>query len=89
MDISAMTQTATYGVPTNLKCYHPDSTSTDPKWDTRPTTIKDLRGHEQEFMLDKHGFEYHTSPTKFTDFGNDAAVRSEYYREVEGIVKKV
>jgi hypothetical protein len=82
-------ETLTRGKTTNLKWYAPDATATEPKWDPRPATVKDIRGHEQDFTLDKNGFEHHRSPTKFRAFSDDAAVRSEYYREVENVVKNL
>ncbi|KAI6351199.1 hypothetical protein MCOR25_010075 [Pyricularia grisea] len=45
--------------------------------------VENVRGREAEFPLDTYGFSYHRTPTQFTDFDDDAAVRERYYREVE------
>ncbi len=65
------------------------STIDEIKWDNRPTSITDVRGFEQDFELDKQGFEFHRSLTSFAQFEDEKAVRNVYYREVEQLAKKV
>jgi hypothetical protein len=44
--------------------------------------ISDARSIVSSLRLDKHGFALRVSPTGFSDFYNDAAVRERYYPEV-------
>ena len=34
------------------------------KFDERPVDIRDARGHEDDFDLDTHGFQYHRRPVQ-------------------------
>ncbi|KAG8708585.1 hypothetical protein FRC09_001149 [Ceratobasidium sp. 395] len=46
-------------------------------------TVENVRGRERspEFNLDVTGFEFHKSPTKVEDFGNESLIKSKYYEE--------
>jgi hypothetical protein len=57
--------------------------------DPEEVAIHDIRGHESEFTLDKNGFQIVRSPTKGTDFEDEERVKTEYYAEVEELLKKV
>ncbi len=46
-------------------------------------TIRDARSAAQHLRLDRHGFEFHRSPSAFGEFYDEAAVRERYYPEVE------
>ena len=59
------------------------------QWDNRAVSIEDVRGREQDFTLDKQGFEFHNAPTSFKDFNNDDSIRAEYFKDVEALAKKV
>ncbi len=54
---------------------------------THPATIHDLRGREDEFSLDKQGFQLvkHTSVEK--DFLDDEHIKAVYYPETEQLLK--
>ncbi|KAH6973824.1 hypothetical protein BKA56DRAFT_592590 [Ilyonectria sp. MPI-CAGE-AT-0026] len=49
----------------------------------------DVRGHEDRFCLDTHGFQMlkHSSKMPNEDFENDAIIRSTYYPEIETLIK--
>ena len=49
--------------------------------------IEDARPIKNTFSLDKQGFEFHTQPTRVTDFYDDAEVTSVYYQEIETLLK--
>lgn len=51
-------------------------------------TITSIRGVEDQFTLDKHGFKYTSSPTAFSDWGNRQAVEENYLPEVEALLHK-
>jgi len=55
----------------------------------RQVTIKDVRGVEKSYTLEEHGFQFvhHTASMKY--FGDEKAVESEHFPEVEAFVKKV
>ena len=54
-------------------------------------SIEDIRDRENEFNLDKNGFQVVKAPSKTThaDFDDDERVKEVYYPEVEEILKKV
>ncbi|TKA66332.1 hypothetical protein B0A55_10576 [Friedmanniomyces simplex] len=67
----------------------PTTTSTYKiKWDSKPVEIQDARGREQEFDMDKNGFEFHSAPVSL-DFEDEEAVKGIYYREVEKLALKL
>lgn len=49
--------------------------------------VRDVRGHESEFSLDLHGFQFHQHPSVFTDFGHEDRIKAECYQEVEALLK--
>lgn len=53
--------------------------------------VEDMRGREDQFTLDKNGFQVVRSPMKggFKDFRDEEQITTDYYREVEDILKKV
>jgi hypothetical protein len=48
-----------------------------------------MRGREDQFNLNKQGFQYHISPTVGGDFKDADQVKREVYPETEELVKKV
>jgi hypothetical protein len=50
-------------------------------------TVNDIRGEEQNYTLDKNGFQivHHTSVEK--DFVDDEQIKTRYYPEVEQVLK--
>ena len=56
------------------------------KLDETPQTVHDVRGHESNFSLDVHGFEFHHHPTKET-FEDQDKIKQEHYNEVAELLK--
>ncbi|KAL7280146.1 hypothetical protein PYCCODRAFT_1359188 [Trametes coccinea BRFM310] len=63
----------------------PNNIGTDP----RTVLVHDARGHEDEFTLDKNGFQYVKWPSVEKEFDDDERIKAQYYPEVEEILKKV
>ncbi|PMD52525.1 uncharacterized protein K444DRAFT_218497 [Hyaloscypha bicolor E] len=51
------------------------------------TTIRDIRGSEEDFNLDHHGFQFCNSKSKFEDFENMKAVEQEYLPEIKRLIE--
>ena len=51
-------------------------------------SIHDARPIASSLRLDEHGFEFHSRPTQFTDFFDDAAVRERYYPDARSAVRE-
>lgn len=51
--------------------------------------IHDMRGHEDEFTLDKNGFQVVKHKTNQKSFIDEDEIKNGYYREVEELLKKV
>lgn len=51
-------------------------------------TITNIRGHESEFTLDKHGFEVGPFKTS-ANMDNDEELKEKYYQDVAAHVKKM
>jgi hypothetical protein len=49
--------------------------------------IHDMRPVASQMRLDEAGFEFHTAPTAFADFYNEAAVCARYYPEVQATLR--
>ncbi|PSN62769.1 hypothetical protein BS50DRAFT_501517 [Corynespora cassiicola Philippines] len=50
--------------------------------------VRDIRGHESEFTLEKHGFEVAKHKTKFSDWRNGSRVKKEHFDEIEQFLKE-
>ena len=59
------------------------------KFDERPVQIEDARGHESDFSLDTHGFQYCKRATTEKDFSDDDQVKAVAYPEVQQLLKDV
>ena len=63
-----------------------------PAWngidDPRDIRIEDARGREDEFTLDRNGFQLVQAPSSVTDFYSPEEVERVYYPEVEQVLKK-
>lgn len=57
--------------------------------DSHVVPIHDIRGHENEFTLDKNGFQVVNSMTAVREFTDDAIIKDQYYKEVEKLLKRV
>ncbi|CAI6342233.1 unnamed protein product [Periconia digitata] len=88
-------------VETTLHYYKPnaDGSPPHPTYTDRPETyhrpseehsitVRDVRGQDGEFTLDKNGFQFygHTSAEK--DFADDEHIKAVYYPETEELLKK-
>lgn len=51
--------------------------------------VENVRGREQEFTLDKNGFQWYKRPSKHTDFTDDAKIQEEYYPESIELIKEL
>jgi hypothetical protein len=54
-----------------------------------PFTIHDVTGDEAEYSLDTHGFQYIQHTSAETDFTDEEAIVSTYYKECKQLVKNV
>lgn len=54
-----------------------------------PVTIRDVRGHEAEYTLDKDGFQFRSHVATEKDFLDDGQIKARYYPEVEQLLKDV
>jgi len=61
----------------------------DKHMETRLMRIHDARGREHEFNLDDNGFQFAKLDSDVTDFTNEDHVKSTYYPQVEGLVKRL
>jgi hypothetical protein len=58
----------------------------------RPTepldvTVTDIRGEEQNYNLDKNGFQIHRHASVEKDFEDDDQIKAQYYPEIEQLLK--
>src|SRR5205823_10864294 len=62
-----------------------------PQWngidDPREIRIEDGRGREQEFSLDRNGFQLVKAPSQVRDFYSDEEIKRTYYPEVEQLLR--
>lgn len=58
------------------------------KLDHQSVEVTDIRGHEKEFKLDKHGFEYLQCGSTWKDVADDDATKEWLYPEVVDLMKK-
>ena len=56
---------------------------------SKDVPIYDIRGHEDEYTLDKTGFQVVKSVTAETEFKDDESIKEGYYKEVEKLLKEV
>ncbi|KAF7589001.1 hypothetical protein BBP40_004932 [Aspergillus hancockii] len=56
---------------------------------TIPVMIHDVSGHELDYTLDSHGFQFHHHSSKEKDFLVDDKIKRKYYPEVEQLLKDV
>jgi hypothetical protein len=57
--------------------------------DTHNVTIHDVSGSEQEYTLDKNGFQFHKHKSVEKDFVDDEQIKAQYYAETEQLLKDV
>ncbi|EFY94723.1 hypothetical protein X797_010571 [Metarhizium robertsii] len=56
---------------------------------TIPATIHDISGHEHEYTLDSHGFQFYYHNSQVKEFTDDDKIRADYYPETEQLLKDV
>lgn len=56
-------------------------------FESHHTTIKDVRGRENEYSLDANGFQFYRHPSVEKDFVDDEQIKDQYYKEVEQLLK--
>ncbi|KAK4171521.1 hypothetical protein QBC36DRAFT_382491 [Triangularia setosa] len=49
--------------------------------------VTDITGDESKYTLDSHGFQIHKHGSKEKDFADDEKIKSEYYPEIEQLLK--
>ncbi|KAJ3503494.1 hypothetical protein NMY22_g18232 [Coprinellus aureogranulatus] len=59
------------------------------KTEVREVTIENVRGKEDQYTLDKAGFQWVRAPSKHTSFQNDEEIKKEYYPESIEFLKKL
>ncbi|KAI0706784.1 hypothetical protein C8T65DRAFT_740617 [Cerioporus squamosus] len=73
-------------VPTTLNYF--ELIGDGPHANPHPAVIHDVRGREDEFTLDKHGFQFVHWPSSEKEFVDEEAIKSKYYPEVEALLKE-
>jgi len=75
--------------PVQVRVYPPGSgiATVRPPAVQREVSIRDARPIADRLRLDEQGFELHASPSQFTEFYDEAAVRARYYPEVEAAMR--
>jgi hypothetical protein len=58
-------------------------------FEAHPATVRDVRGREQDYTLDKQGFQVHRNSANEKDFLDDEKIKSGYYAETEQLLKDV
>lgn len=51
-------------------------------------TIRDVRGRENEFSLDVHGFRYVHAPTRFQNWSSHSEIAAKYLPELESLLRR-
>lgn len=87
-------------VETTLRYYKPNEDGSPPHptytdrpetyerpYETHPVTVSDVTGHENEYTLDKNGFEFYKHTSVEKDFVNDEQIKDQYYKETEQLLK--
>lgn len=76
-----------------------DGSPPEPNYVTKPSsydrpvhavhvTVHDIRGSEDQYTLDTSGFQVVNHVSKEKDFVNEEKIKSDYYKEVEELLKK-
>jgi len=56
--------------------------------DRREVVISDIRGNEDLYQLEEHGFQVLKNTSSLGDFADDNTVKSVYYPEIEELLLK-
>ena len=57
--------------------------------ETRTMLVHNIRGEEDKYSLDGTGFQVYTHVSREKAFEDEAAIKGQYYEEVEEILKRV
>jgi len=57
--------------------------------DAVPVTVTDISGSEDEYTLDGNGFQIFQRASKERDFVDEEKIKTEYYPEIEKLLKDV
>lgn len=49
--------------------------------------VRDVNGHEAEYLLDSHGFQYVEHESKEEYFDDEEAIKTLYFPEIEQLLK--
>lgn len=56
--------------------------------ETRSLTVHDIRGTEDQYSLDKNGFQIYHHQSAEKDFRDDEQIKKIYYPEIENLLKE-
>lgn len=56
---------------------------------TRKMTVRDVRGMEDQFELDRNGFKFVKLPSKRRSTEDDETIKTQWYREVAEVIKEL
>lgn len=56
---------------------------------TRKMTIRDIRGMEDQFGLDRNGFKFVKLPSKHRSTEDDETIKTQWYPEVAEVIKEL
>ena len=89
-----------HDVPTQLNYYKDPGNGSEPApayvgkpetyerpYEPLDVVVQDIRGREDQFTLDKHGFQIYRHESKEKDFTDDVQIKSAYYAETEQLLK--
>lgn len=54
-----------------------------------PVTVRDVSGHELDYALDTHGFQFHYHVSNEKTFLDEDRIKRDYYAETEQLLKDV
>ena len=74
--------------PTEKDCLYGTATFWRKQYAQRKSIVHDIRGHEDDFKLDVHGFEFHRHRSAVSDWKDDEQIKQIYYPEVDALLKK-
>ncbi|KAH9864713.1 hypothetical protein J1614_010649 [Plenodomus biglobosus] len=101
-DATSTTNSRPQDVQTFLRYYKPNEDGSPPApayinrpetyqqpSELHPVTIHDVRGREEDFTLDKSGFQFYRHTAQEKDFIDDERIKTGYYTEIEQLLKDV
>ena len=51
--------------------------------------VRDVTGHEADYLLDVHGFQFLQSESRIQGLDDEGVIKSAYYPEVEQLLQKM